>query len=128
LRFKVFKNKREGLMSPSFYLDICFQEALKGIPYASPNPLVGAVLVKNGKIIGVGHHEKCGEAHAEVNAIRNATESVEGSTLYCSLEPCCHTNKKTPPCTDLIIKSKISKVVISNRDPNPEVSGKGLEC
>jgi len=114
-------------MSPSFYLNICFQEALKGIPYASPNPLVGAVLVKNGKIIGLGHHEKCGENHAEVNAIKNATEDVAGATLYCSLEPCCHTNKRTPPCTELIIKSRISTVIVSNLDPNPEVSGKGLK-
>lgn len=98
-----------------------------GSSTVSPNPLVGAVLVKNGKIIGEGHHQVRGEGHAEVNAIKNASEDVEGSTLYCTLEPCCHTNKITPPCTDLIIKKKIKRVVIAALDPNPLVSGKGVD-
>ena len=101
--------------------------AKKGIGTVSPNPLVGAVLVKDGIIIGEGYHEKYGEAHAEVNAINSATDSPEGATLYCTLEPCCHTNKQTPPCSNLVISSKIKRVVICNLDPNPYVAGKGVK-
>ncbi|NWG28369.1 MAG: bifunctional diaminohydroxyphosphoribosylaminopyrimidine deaminase/5-amino-6-(5-phosphoribosylamino)uracil reductase RibD [Ignavibacteriaceae bacterium] len=108
------------------YIKSCFKLAEKGKGFVSPNPLVGAVLVKNGKVIGKGFHKKYGSAHAEVNAIKNATENFEGSTLYCNLEPCCHTNKKTPPCVPLIIQNKINKVVISNLDPNKDVNGKGI--
>ena len=95
----------------------------------TPNPMVGAVLVKNGRIIGKGYHPKYGEKHAEVIAIENAQESVEGATLYCNLEPCCHktSDKKTPPCTDRIIREKIKRVIISTIDPNPHVNGKGIE-
>jgi len=108
-------------------IEQCFNLARKGRGKVSPNPLVGAILVKNGKVIGKGYHKKSGEAHAEVNAIKNATENVAGATLYCNLEPCCHTNKKTPPCVPLIIKSKIKRVVISNLDPNKDVNGKGVQ-
>lgn len=111
----------------SKFIRKCFKLAQKGKGKVSPNPLVGAVLVKNAKIIGRGWHKKYGNAHAEVNAIKNATENVSDATLYCNLEPCCHTNKKTPPCVPLIIKSKIKKVVISNLDPNKEVNGKGVK-
>jgi diaminohydroxyphosphoribosylaminopyrimidine deaminase/5-amino-6-(5-phosphoribosylamino)uracil reductase len=100
--------------------------AIKGLGSTWPNPLVGAVIVKNGRIIGEGHHEKCGEAHAEINALNSCKESPEGATIYVNLEPCCHTNKRTPPCAQRLIKEKIKKVIISNLDPNPEVSGKGV--
>lgn len=93
----------------------------------SPNPMVGAVIIKDAKVIGEGFHERAGTDHAEVVAIKNAAEDVRGSTLYCNLEPCCHTDKRTPPCTDLIIESGIKKVILSNLDPNPKVSGKGIE-
>ena len=108
-------------------IEKCFKLARKGKGQVSPNPLVGALLVKNGKVIGKGYHKKFGEAHAEVDAIKNATENVAGATLYCNLEPCCHSNKQTPPCVPLIIKNKIKKVVISNLDPNVEVNGKGVK-
>ena len=104
-----------------------FHLAQKGKGHVSPNPLVGAVIVKNGKVIGKGYHKKYGSAHAEVNAINNSTESVAGSTLYCNLEPCSHIKKQTPPCVPLIIQKKIKKVVISNFDPNKEVNGKGIK-
>lgn len=94
--------------------------------YTHPNPAVGAVLVKNGKIIGEGAHKKAGDLHAERIAILNAKEDVEGSTLYVTLEPCCHYGK-TPPCTDAIIDGKIKKVVVATLDPNPLVAGKGVE-
>ena len=105
----------------------CFELAMGGDGLVSPNPLVGALLVKNGKIIGEGFHVESGQHHAEVNTINRVKGSIEGSTLYCNLEPCCHTNKRTPPCTDLIISRGISRVVISNLDPNPLVSGRGVE-
>lgn len=92
--------------------------------FTSPNPMVGAVVVKAGKVIGEGYHERCGELHAERNALASLTESAEGATIYVTLEPCCHYGK-TPPCTEAIIEHKLAKVVIGSRDPNPLVSGKG---
>jgi len=109
------------------YIQKTFDLAKKGVGFVNPNPLVGAVIVKDGKIIGEGYHQKSGEGHAEVNAIAGATENVVGATLYSNLEPCCHTKKKTPPCVDLIIAKKLKRVVVANLDPNPLVCGKGME-
>ncbi len=103
----------------------CFELARQGTGRVSPNPLVGVVIVKNGKIIGEGFHERHGGAHAEPNAFKNATEDVSGATLYTNLEPCCHTKKLTPPCAPLVIEKKIAHVVICNLDPNPLVAGSG---
>ncbi len=102
--------------------------AKQGKGKTSPNPMVGAVLVKKNRIIGEGFHEKCGKKHAEITAIENASEPVSGSVLYCNLEPCCHDTpeKRTPPCTSRIIKEGIRSVYIATLDPNPLVSGKGL--
>lgn len=100
--------------------------AKKGMGWTNPNPLVGAVLVKDGRIIGEGYHRKCGELHAERNAIASLKESAEGATIYVTLEPCCHYGK-TPPCTEAILEQKIAKVVIGSRDPNPLVAGKGAQ-
>lgn len=111
----------------SSYIRRCLQLAKKGLGTTSPNPMVGAVIVKNGEIIGEGFHYKKGEPHAEVNAISSAKEDVSGATVYCSLEPCCHTNKVTPPCTDLLIEKRVSEVIVATLDPNPEVAGKGLK-
>ncbi|MDD5773231.1 MAG: bifunctional diaminohydroxyphosphoribosylaminopyrimidine deaminase/5-amino-6-(5-phosphoribosylamino)uracil reductase RibD [bacterium] len=111
-------------MDENFYMRKVLFLAKKGSGYVSPNPLVGAVLVKNGKIIGKGYHEYFGGNHAEVNAIISAGDSVRGSALFVNLEPCVHFGK-TPPCVDSIIKSGIKEVVISHLDPNPVVNGKG---
>ena len=108
------------------YMKRVLMLAEKGKGKTNPNPMVGAVIVKNGKIIGEGFHEKYGQAHAEVNAIKNAIECVEGSTIYVNLEPCSHYGK-TPPCTDLIIEKGIKRVVIGSLDPNPMVEGRGVE-
>ena len=108
------------------YIKECFELSANGNGFVSPNPLVGAVIVKNRKIIGKGFHSGYGKPHAEVEAIKNATEDIKGSTLYCNLEPCCHTNKHTPPCVPLIIQNGISEVVISNLDPNYAVNGEGV--
>jgi diaminohydroxyphosphoribosylaminopyrimidine deaminase/5-amino-6-(5-phosphoribosylamino)uracil reductase len=102
-----------------------FTLARKGAGCVSPNPLVGAVIVKDGKIIGEGWHKEFGGAHAEVNAIEGATEPVEGAEIYVNLEPCSH-HGKTPPCTDLIIRSGIVRVNIGMKDPNPLVDGRGI--
>ncbi|MDO9577950.1 MAG: bifunctional diaminohydroxyphosphoribosylaminopyrimidine deaminase/5-amino-6-(5-phosphoribosylamino)uracil reductase RibD [Candidatus Cloacimonadales bacterium] len=92
----------------------------------NPNPLVGAVVVKNGEIVGKGAHQFAGGPHAEVYALEEAGEKANGATLYVTLEPCCHFGK-TPPCTDRIIKAGIAKVVIATLDPNPLVAGKGIK-
>ncbi len=109
-----------------FYMEYALTLAEKGKGFTSPNPMVGAVIVKNGRIIGEGYHKKYGDWHAEVNAFNNATEDVEGATMYVTLEPCSHTGK-TPPCADKIIEKKIGRVVIAATDPNPLVSGRGIQ-
>jgi len=108
------------------YMQRALELAAKGIGYTNPNPLVGAVIVKNGKIIGEGYHEVCGSNHAEVNAFKNATEDVTGATMYVTLEPCSHYGK-TPPCANAIIEKGIKKVVIGLKDPNPLVAGRGIQ-
>ena len=113
-------------MTDQNYMLQAIQLAKQGEGWTNPNPMVGAVIVKNGRIIGKGYHKKCGELHAERNAIASLTESAEGETIYVTLEPCCHYGK-TPPCTEAIIEQKIKRVVIGSRDPNPKVSGKGIK-
>ena len=92
----------------------------------SPNPLVGAVIVKDGKVIGEGYHKKAGTAHAEVHALNAAGENAKGATLYTNLEPCCHWGR-TPPCTEALIHAGITHVYIAEVDPNPSVAGKGVQ-
>lgn len=101
------------------------QLAEKGQFTTRPNPRVGCILVKNGQIIGKGFHERAGGAHAEINALKNATENVRGATAYVTLEPCSH-HGKTPPCCDALIESGIARLVVGMTDPNPVVSGRGL--
>ena len=110
------------------YMRRCLDLARKGIGRVSPNPMVGCVIVKEGKIIGEGYHRKYGEAHAEVNAIESVKDKtlLEGSTLFVNLEPCSH-HGKTPPCAERIVKEKIGEVVICNIDPNPLVAGRGVK-
>lgn len=100
--------------------------ARKGTGYTNPNPLVGAVIVKDGTIIGEGYHEKIGGLHAERNALKNCTEDPEGAEIYVTLEPCCHYGK-TPPCTEALIEAGIKKVYVGNLDPNPKVAGGGIK-
>lgn len=100
--------------------------AKKGWGHTNPNPLVGAVIVKGGKIIGEGYHEYFGGPHAEVNALKSAVEDVKGATMFVTLEPCSHYGK-TPPCVEALIKSGIKEVYIAMEDPNPKVSGNGIK-
>lgn len=115
------------MMTDQDFIQKTFTLARKGLGTTWPNPMVGAVIVKNGRIIGEGFHRKKGHDHAELDAIKNCSESPEGATIYVNLEPCCHTNKTTPPCAQKLISEKIKKVVIANLDPNPSVNGKGVE-
>ncbi len=111
-------------MNDKDYMLRAIELAKLGKGAVDPNPLVGAVIVKNGRIIGEGYHARYGDLHAERNAVKNLTESAEGATIYVTLEPCCHHGKQ-PPCTDALLENKIARVVIGSRDPNPLVSGKG---
>ncbi|MBL7074479.1 bifunctional diaminohydroxyphosphoribosylaminopyrimidine deaminase/5-amino-6-(5-phosphoribosylamino)uracil reductase RibD [candidate division KSB1 bacterium] len=100
--------------------------AKKGKGKTSPNPLVGAILVKDCNVIAEGYHRAWGEDHAELMALKMAGKRAQGATIYVNLEPCCHHDKKTPPCVDRILTSGLKKVVVGSEDPNPQVSGKGL--
>jgi diaminohydroxyphosphoribosylaminopyrimidine deaminase / 5-amino-6-(5-phosphoribosylamino)uracil reductase len=115
------------------YMQRCIELAKLGAGNVSPNPMVGAIVVHEGNIIGEGYHQQYGQAHAEVNAINqvltdfdNAAELLKNSTIYVSLEPCAHYGK-TPPCADLIVKHHIPKVIVGCRDPFDQVNGKGIE-
>lgn len=101
--------------------------AARGRGWVSPNPLVGAVVARNGKIIGEGFHSKFGGPHAEVIALRQAGAKARGATLYVTLEPCTHWGK-TPPCAPLVVESRVRRVVIAMKDPNPIVSGRGVQA
>lgn len=110
------------------YMSVALSLAKKGAGFTNPNPMVGAVIVKDGKIIGQGYHKKYGGPHAEVNAFADADEKGEntkGATIYVTLEPCFHYGK-TPPCVDLVLKKEVSRVVIGTLDPNPLVAGQSV--
>lgn len=108
------------------YMKMALQMSLEGSGFVNPNPMVGAVIVKDGIILGKGYHAYYGGPHAEINAIHNTNGNIEGATIYVTLEPCNHQGK-TPPCTDVLIKEKFDRVVVGMKDPNVLVNGKGIE-
>jgi len=110
---------------PENFMRRAMELALKGRGRTSPNPMVGAVLVKNGRVVGEGYHRKAGLPHAEIEALRRAGNKARGADLYVNLEPCCHFGK-TPPCTEAILAAGVKKVIVGMRDPNKLVSGKGF--
>lgn len=112
-------------MNNEEYMKTALELAKKGMGFVNPNPMVGTVIVKDGKIIGKGFHRKYGELHAERNAFADCTADCSGADMYVTLEPCCH-HGKTPPCTDIIIEKNIRRVFIGSSDPNPRVAGKGV--
>jgi diaminohydroxyphosphoribosylaminopyrimidine deaminase/5-amino-6-(5-phosphoribosylamino)uracil reductase len=120
MRGATFTREEETWMGKALVL------AEKARGCTSPNPLVGAIVVRNGRSVGEGYHRKAGDAHAEVIALDKAGEQASGAVLFVTLEPCCHEGK-TPPCTKRIIASGIKKVIVAMKDPNPLVSGKGIE-
>src|SRR3954447_17888924 len=99
--------------------------AERGRGHVEPNPLVGAVLVRDGQIVGEGWHRRFGGPHAEIHALAMAGEQARGATLYVTLEPCCHFGK-TPPCTEALIRAGVARVVVAVQDPFPQVSGRGI--
>ncbi|XP_077241857.1 cytidine/deoxycytidylate deaminase family protein [Tasmannia lanceolata] len=121
IRCEAFSQKDD-----SFYMRRCVELAKKAVGNTSPNPMVGCVIVKNGKIVGEGFHPKAGQPHAEVFALRDAGTLAEDATAYVSLEPCNHYGR-TPPCTEALIKAKVKNVVVGMVDPNPIVASKGVE-
>jgi len=112
-------------MSDERFMKRALALARRGAPWASPNPLVGAVIVRDGRVIGEGYHRRYGGRHAEIEAIENASEPVRGATMYVTLEPCVHQGK-TPPCADRLIAERPARVVVGTADPNPLVSGRGI--
>ena len=119
-------NITEDYSEDEKYMAMAIELAKKGYGYTAPNPVVGAVIVKDGCMIGQGYHEKYGEPHAERNALASCTQSPKGATIYVTLEPCCHHGKQ-PPCTEAILQAGISRVVTGSGDPNPLVGGKGIQ-
>ena len=107
------------------YMKMALELAQKGMGFTAPNPMVGAVIVKNGRIIGQGYHRKYGELHAEREALAVCTEEPKGASIYVTLEPCCHYGKQ-PPCVNAILETGIKRVIIGSSDPNPLVAGKGI--
>jgi diaminohydroxyphosphoribosylaminopyrimidine deaminase / 5-amino-6-(5-phosphoribosylamino)uracil reductase len=120
-------NKIKPLLSKNkFWLDKCLSLAKLGRRKNSANPLVGCIIIKNNKIIGWGYHKGSGSDHAEIAALKSCSEDPAGSELYVNLEPCCHFGR-TPPCCDAVIKARITRVIFSQQDPNPEVNGRGIK-
>jgi len=114
-------------MDDQYFMELALRLAQERKGLTHPNPTVGCVIVKEGKVIAQANHERAGLPHAEVKALSIAGESAKGSTLYVTLEPCTHFGR-TPPCVDAIIKAGVKRVVIATLDPNPLVSGKGSEA
>lgn len=117
---------KQNSKTPEEYMRMALDLAREGEGQVSPNPMVGCVVVKDGKVIAKGYHQRYGGFHAERNALLHCGKEVEGAELYVNLEPCCHQGK-TPPCTDIIIEKKIARVYVGCLDVNPEVAGKGVE-
>lgn len=119
--------KQTGITGDARYMRRALTLARQGRGYVSPNPMVGAVLVRGGEIVGEGYHQRYGGPHAEIVALEAAGDQAAGATAYVSLEPCVY-HGKTPPCTDALIKAGVARVVAAMRDPNPAVNGRGLAC
>lgn len=115
-------------MNDEYYMKLALSLARKGLGKTSPNPMVGAVIAKKGRIIGQGYHRRFGGPHAEIEAIKDAKGKINGATFYVTLEPCCHVGKKTPPCLDTLLKYDLKRVVIGTLDPNPQVSGRSVKA
>ena len=113
------------LEAEKVFMNRALHLAQQGAGLVSPNPMVGAVLVNDGRVVGEGYHLYERKKHAETYAIEQAGREAKGATLYCSLEPCCH-HGRTPPCTDSLIEAGIHRAVVATKDPDPRVNGKGI--
>lgn len=115
-------------MNDEYYMRKALALARRGLGKTSPNPMVGALIVRRGRIVGRGYHRRFGGPHAEIEALENAKGELHGATLYITLEPCCHHKKKTPPCLDTLLKYRWGRVVVGAPDPNPHVNGRSIEA
>ena len=113
-------------MSDEAHMAHALRLARRGLYTTDPNPRVGCVVVNEGVIVGEGWHQRAGEPHAEINALRAAGQKARGATVFVTLEPCCH-HGRTPPCSDALIEANPSRVVVATEDPNPKVAGQGLD-
>ncbi len=117
--------QRDRSLTDERYMSRALELASRGVGTTSPNPAVGCVIVRDGRVVGEGWHERAGEPHAEVHALREAGEAARGATLYVTLEPCSHTGR-TGPCAEAVAQAGVAEVVVAVRDPNPRVSGRGI--
>jgi diaminohydroxyphosphoribosylaminopyrimidine deaminase / 5-amino-6-(5-phosphoribosylamino)uracil reductase len=117
---------RKVMNTHEFYMEKCLELAARAEGHTSPNPLVGCVIVKNNKIISTGYHKKAGLPHAEAEALAKAGSRAKGAALYTNLEPCCHVNKRTPPCAQAIISHKVKEVIAAMQDPYELVAGRAF--
>ena len=124
--WNIKKDRKGNQMTDEQYMRRAIELAKRGMGYTSPNPMVGAVIVKDGRIIGEGWHERYGELHAERNALKHCKESPRGAEMYVTLEPCCHHGKQ-PPCVEAVIEAGIKRVYVGSDDPNPLVAGGGIK-
>jgi diaminohydroxyphosphoribosylaminopyrimidine deaminase/5-amino-6-(5-phosphoribosylamino)uracil reductase len=115
-------------LNDEYYMRKALALARRGLGKTSPNPMVGALIVRRGRVVGQGYHRRFGGPHAEIEALENANGDLDGATLYVTLEPCCHHEKKTPPCLDTLLKYRWGRVVIGTLDPNPHVNGRSIEA
>ena len=117
---------KKDIFDDNYYMGIAIRLARRGVGKTSPNPMVGSVIVANGKLIGQGYHKRCGDHHAEINAINSTKKNINGSTVYVTLEPCSHYGR-TPPCVDALVQVNPERVVVGSLDPDPEVNGRGIK-
>ncbi len=115
-----------GVLNDDYYMDRALELARKGMGRTSPNPMVGAVIVNHGEIVGEGYHRKAGGLHAEIHALNAAKLKARGSKMYVTLEPCSHYGR-TPPCTEAIVQAGVKEVIVATLDPNPQVAGRGIK-
>ena len=118
-------NHRQSSTTDRKFMERALAIASRARGHTSPNPMVGAVIVRDGEIVGEGYHQRAGDAHAEIHALNQAQDLAQGATMYVTLEPCCHWGR-TPPCTESLIRAKLANVCVSMKDPNPQVAGKGI--
>ena len=126
LKTKTVAKRRSLTSDDEQFMQLALRLASRGVGYTSPNPMVGAVVVKDGQLVGKGYHQEAGTPHAEVHALRDAGSEATGATLYVTLEPCNHQGR-TPPCTEAILNSGVGRVVVGCKDPNPQVRGGGID-
>ncbi len=116
-----------SVQSNHLYMTRALSLAARGKGKTNPNPMVGAVIVNQGRVVGEAYHHQAGKPHAEILALHQAGPRARGGVLYVTLEPCCHSHKRTPPCVPLLVQSGLKRVYVAMADPNPQVRGQGVQ-